>query len=687
MAAGTKSSAASNPACRRRDWRMCRTTGLLGLALVWLGLSLVVAIGIACTTGAEATPVPSTATPPSLVPTKTPAGDAAPTKSPGPATPTPAPTSAPVENPVPASNIPFPTATPTPTSTPTPGPAYGIINDARDLLDDFKGFAFEMDVSVEVGDGEIMLSYAGEGLFNYSSATLTVAAPGETAEKKLIVADRSYVFDAMAIGWNDMGHAPPFLAFANPSVLFGFNPEQLSDSEAYRNLSLTGSEVLDGVETHVISVQLDVERTDADGAIDVVYWIGADDGLLRQVQAEGEFDLAGLSELADGIQAETGSARLTARFFDHGRQVGIVTPRLLSPRFGHRATLLDDGRVLVAGGFTGVANNNFISPEPVPVVQVFDFETATWGLVGSFDGRSAPGPGGFTSTVKLSDGNVLAIGLFEEGEYVFGSRVLLEQDADSWVQLPARPLARGLPEMTLLDDGRVLVTGGFYTQDQSGPAFQLGTAVEIYDPATGEWHEAPEMNETHEYQAVVRMGDGRVLAMGGRALNFDPSNRVEIYDPDTNEWTLTGSMNAPLSFPVAGALSDGRVLVTGASDLNADVPEPTSEIYDPAAGTWSQTGPMRHARVFHSMTLLPDGRVLIVGGEDPAGERNAPHATTEIFDPRSDTWSPGPDLSEPRFDHSATLLPDGRIFLAGGIGVNPLVNEIYPLDTYEFVSP
>ena len=554
-------------------------------------------------------------------------------------------------------------------------------------MDDFRGFAFEMDVTVEVGDREVMLAYAGEGLFNYSSATLTVATHGQTSEKKFIVADRSYVFDASAVGWDDMEHAPPFLAFANPSVLFGFNSEQLADSEAYGQLTLTGSEILDDVETHVISVRLDVDRTDSDGGIDVVYWVGADDGLLRQVQAEGEFDLAGLSELLDGIEAETGSARLTAKFFDHGKQVGIVTPRLLSPRFGHKATLLDDGRVLVAGGFTGVANNNFIDPEPVPVVQVFDFATATWGLVGSFDGRSAPGPGAYTSTIRLSDGNVLAIGFFEEGENVFGSRVVLEQDADSWAPLPPNPLARGLPELTLLDDGRVLVTGGFLSRGQPGPSFELGTAVEIYDPETGHWREGPEMNETREYQAVVLMGDGRALAAGGRALNFDPSNRAEVYDPETDEWILTGSMNAPLSFPVAVALSDGRVLVTGSSDLNSDAAGPTSEIYDPATGVWSQTGPMRHARVFHSMTLLPDDRVLVVGGEDPAGERNAPHSSTEIFDPRTETWSPGPDLAAPRFDHSATLLPDGRVFLVGGIGVNPLNNEIHPLNTYEFITP
>ena len=554
-------------------------------------------------------------------------------------------------------------------------------------MDDFWGFAFEMEVVVKIDDDEVVLTYSGEGLFDYSSATVTVATPGETAKTRVIVADKGYVFDASTITWDDLEHAPPFLALANPSVLFGFNRDQLADSEAYGQLAQVGTEVLDGVETNVITVKLDVDRTNADGALDVVYWVGADDGLLRQVQAEGDFKLAGLPALVHGIEAESGPARLTAKFFDHGKGVDIATPRLLSPRFGHKATLLDDGRVLVAGGFTGVANNNFIAPEPVPVVQTFDFETATWGLIGSFDGLSVTGPGTYASTIALADGRVLGIGIFEQGERVTGSRVILDQGANSWTELPPNALARGLPELTLLDDGRVLATGGFMSRGQSGPGLELGTAVEIYDPATAEWHEAPDMNETHEYQAVVLMGDGQVLALGGRALNFDPSDRAEIYDPDTNEWTLTGSMNVPLSFPVAIALSDGRVLVTGVSDLNADDPDPVSEIYDPDSGTWSLTGPMLHVRNFHTLTLLPDGRVLAVGGEDLAGERNAPHATTEIFDPGTDTWSPGPDLAEPRFDHSATLLPDGRIFLAGGIGVDPLVKEIYPLNTYEFVTP
>ena len=551
-------------------------------------------------------------------------------------------------------------------------------------MDDPRGFAFEADVVVNIDGGEVVLTYAGEGLFNYSSATVTVYAPAETVETNVIVADKGYVFDASTMTWDDLDHAPSFLAFANPSVLFGFNPDQLADSEAYGQLSLMGTDVLDGVETHVISVKLDVDRTDADGPLAVVYWIGVEDGLLRKVEAVGNFNLAGLSGLVDGPDGRTGPARLTVKFFDHGRGVDIVTPRLLSPRFGHKATLLDDGRVLVVGGFTGVANNNFIASEPVPVVQTFDFATATWGLAGSFDGLSTTGPGMYASSIKLADGRVLGIGIFEGGDSVSGSRVVLDQGATSWTDLPPNPLARGLPELVLLDDGRVLVTGGFIVRGQS---YQIGSTVEVYDPATGEWQQAPSMNVTHEYQAVVLMDDGRVLAAGGRELNFDASGRAEIYDPETNEWTLTGSMNFPQSFPVAIALADGRVLVTGVSDLNADAPEPTSEIYDPAAGTWSLAGPMQNARIFHSLTLLPDGRVLAVGGENPVTETNEPHSTTEIFDPRTDSWSPGPDLAEPRYDHSATLLPDGRIFLAGGIGVNPLNNEIYPLDSYEFIRP
>ena len=551
-------------------------------------------------------------------------------------------------------------------------------------MDDVQGFAFQMDVAVEIDGGDVMMTYAGDGLFNYSSATLTLATPVETADRKIIVADKSYVFDASTVSWDELEQNAPFLAFANPSVLFGVDSEQLSNSEAYGQLSLMGSEVLDGVDTHVISLSLNVDRINADGGINVVYWVGIEDSLLRQVQAEGDFNLTGLSALAGGIDVETASAKLTAKIFDHDKEVDIVTPRLLSPRFGHKATLLDDGRVLVTGGFTGVENNNVIA---VPVVKTYDFTTATWGFVGSFDGLSEAGPGLYASTVKLADGKVLALGITEEGEPIAGSMFVLEQGGDSWIELPPIPLARGLSDMVELDDGRVLVTGGISARGQSGSSFEIATVVQIYDPATGQWQQAASMNETLEYQAVVPLDDGRVMVTGGLGDNFQGSSRAEVYDPEADEWALTGSMEVPQSYPVAVALSDGRVLVTGMSNPTSGPPGAASEIYDPAAGTWSPTGTMEHVRLFHTLTLLPDGRVLAVGGENPAGETNSPHSTTEIFDPRTDSWSPGPDLAEPRFDHSATLLPDGRVFLVGGIGVTVQDGRIYSLDTYEFITP
>ena len=101
---------------------------------------------------------------------------------------------------------------------------------------------------------------------------------------------------------------------------------------------------------------------------------------------------------------------------------------------------------------------------------------------------------------------------------------------------------------------------------------------------------------------------------------------------------------------------------------------------------------MTHARMSHTLTLLPDGRVIAVGGEDPLdSSQPVIYSTTEIYDPDANSWSPGPNLSEPRSSHSATLLPDGRIFLVGGIG--QLLNdagqlgEQYPTNSSEFIHP
>ena len=111
---------------------------------------------------------------------------------------------------------------------------------------------------------------------------------------------------------------------------------------------------------------------------------------------------------------------------------------------------------------------------------------------------------------------------------------------------------------------------------------------------------------------------------------------------------------------------------------------PDSEVYDPDTEEWTLTGPMSVRRMSHTLTLLHDGRVLAVGGEDPQGSDYVLYSTTEIFDPVTDTWSLGPELSQPRSSHSATLMPDGSVLLAGGISQE---EERYPITSTEFITP
>ena len=543
------------------------------------------------------------------------------------------------------------------------------------------------------------MTYAGDALIksgshDYHSATLTLTTPDETIDKKVIATNHSYVFDPSTVRWDMLEHGAPFLAIVKQGVLVGYSAEDLRAVDHhigpnYGQFSLVGSEILDGVDTHVISGEVNVRRTGAEDGVYVVYWVGVEDGLLWQVEAEGEFNLAGLAALAGGIDAETGWAKITVRFFDHGEDVDIETPRLAVNRDSHEATLLADGRVIVAGGYTGIYYVDAVVPIALASVEIYDFDTATWRSVTSVDGMPDAGPELFPSTVKLPDGKVLATGFIEEIEqgWVAGSTGYVEADGDSWIELPSTSFDRGWPEVVLLGDARVLHPIGASIGGQSGYALEAEKITEIYDPVTDQWQPTSSMNEILERQAVLVMDDGRVLVAGGRDDDFAGSSRTEIYDPEADEWLLTGSMNVPQSYPVAVVLSDGRVLVTGVSEPSSDARAGTAEIYDPVAGTWSPTGTMAHPRLLHTLTLLPDGRVLAAGGHNPFGETSSTYSSTEFFDPLTGSWSAGPDLDEPRFNHSATLLPDGRVFLVGGIGKVVNIDAIHSLDTHEFVLP
>jgi Putative Ig domain/Galactose oxidase, central domain/Kelch motif len=141
----------------------------------------------------------------------------------------------------------------------------------------------------------------------------------------------------------------------------------------------------------------------------------------------------------------------------------------------------------------------------------------------------------------------------------------------------------------------------------------------------------------------------------------------------------TGNLTTPRELHTATLLTNGKVLVVAGivpdeSGFPAD-PSASAELYDPASGAWTATGNLANARVGHTATLLPNGMVLVAGGRDGSYDATP---LAELYDPTSGTWSATGSLHTARYSHTATLLPNGMVLVAGGYDKSDLASaELY----------
>ena len=326
----------------------------------------------------------------------------------------------------------------------------------------------------------------------------------------------------------------------------------------------------------------------------------------------------------------------------------VETGGMTSERTSHRALLQAAGRVLVAGGRGKVGTR--WGPIRHETAEVYDPDTGEWTAIASMAKKRES-----FSLHMLDDGRVMVSGGRDQSRY-HKKTEMWDPAKDEWTPGPNMAKKRFDQASVKLPDGRLLVSGG------TDEIIALIVQAEVFDPASDEWSSAGEMAQARAEHTATLLQNGRVLVVGGgkgglgqEGTTFDTA---EVWDSESNAWSPAGTLSVGRAGHTATLLNDGRVLVAGSKGKIA-----TAEIYDPATGGWLPAGEMSEWRALHSATLLPDGRIMVAGGVPEV-------SSTDIYDPVTGTWTPGTPMRAPRYGHATTTLKDDRVLFAGGNSVD-----------------
>ena len=332
---------------------------------------------------------------------------------------------------------------------------------------------------------------------------------------------------------------------------------------------------------------------------------------------------------------------------------GTFTPTgdMTTARSGHTQTLLPNGTVLIAGGrYQPLQSPSF----SLAGAELYDPTTGTFTATGSMTT-----PRQWHTATLLPDGKVLIAGGGNciTSDPCWASAELYDPSSGTFTATGKMTAARRAFTATLLNNGKVLIAGG----DLPG-AVATATA-ELYDPSTGRFTATGQMTAARDNHTASLLPDGEVLMIGS---GWWPVPGAELYDPETGAFRSvagtipSGPFGRPRTTQMSILLTNGKVL-TMLEDAESGNPAGAA-IYDPANSVFAPAG--ETAALTTTATLLPDGTVLATGYpllNTPPGGLNALR-----YDPVSGAFYPTGDMTTPRAGHSATLLLDGAVLVAGG---------------------
>jgi hypothetical protein len=343
--------------------------------------------------------------------------------------------------------------------------------------------------------------------------------------------------------------------------------------------------------------------------------------------------------------------------------------KLKQARQSHSAPLLPNGLILISGGNNNTSDDWDIQTNFLSSAELYNPATHTFTTTGS-------------KTNATCNGNPM---LLWTGKFLFAGGGTNEAELytpempgtlETWVATGNMVTARTSHQQNLLDDGRVLMTGGL---DSAGNPL---ASAELYDYLTGHFSSTGNMTIARQQHRATLLYTGKVLVTGGRPFaTTNVLNSAELYDPVSGTFTSTGDMVRYRRYHQATELRNGKILITGGlggtSNTQNNV-QGGAELYDPATGVFTQTtGGLITARFLGLATLLYTGKVLIAGGY---GAGNVLLNSAELYDPATNTFTATGNMITAR---SPIWYPlsNGKVLVSGGS--NAAGTPIQALEIYD----